>query len=77
MYGTTAKGVRYLEMAEGYVTRLALDDRSEVIGYEFVHIGRMMEMIHKGIDANEALSKATGTYGRFAEASRTINPRHE
>src|SRR5512139_829779 len=43
MYSTVAKGVRYLEMAEGYVTRLALDERSEVIGYEFVHLGRMME----------------------------------
>jgi len=77
MYGTTAKGVRYLEMAEGYVTRLALDDNDEVIGYEFVHLGRMMEMIQKGSDANEALRKAIGTYGRFAEAARTINPRHE
>lgn len=77
MYGTSAKGVRYLEMAEGYVTRLALDDNDEVIGYEFVHLGRMMEMIHKGTDANEALTKATGSYGRFAEATRTINPRHE
>lgn len=77
MYGTSAKGVRYLEMAEGYVTRLALDDNNEVIGYEFVHLGRMMEMIHKGSDANEALAKATGSYGRFAEATRTINPRHE
>lgn len=77
MYGTVAKGVRYLEMAEGYVTRLALDDNSEVIGYEFVHLGRMMEMIHKGMDANEALAKATASYGRFDEAVRTINPRHE
>jgi NifU-like protein involved in Fe-S cluster formation len=77
MYGTVAKGVRYLEMAEGYVTRLALDDNSEVIGYEFVHLGKMMEMIHKGMDANEALAKATANYGRFEEASRTINPRHE
>ncbi|MFQ6758976.1 MAG: hypothetical protein D9V46_10240 [Deltaproteobacteria bacterium] len=77
MYGTLAKGVRYLEMAEGYVTRLALDDNDEVIGYEFVHLGKMMEMIHKGIDANEALGKATASYGRFDEATRTINPRHE
>lgn len=77
MYGTMAKGVRYLEMAEGYVTRLALDGDSEVIGYEFVHLGKMMEMIHKGMDANEALAKATSTYGRFHEAARTINPRHE
>jgi NifU-like protein involved in Fe-S cluster formation len=77
MYGTMAKGVRYLEMAEGYVTRLALDENDEVIGYEFVHLGKMMEMIQKGTDANDALHKATDTYGRFAEAARTINPRHE
>jgi NifU-like protein involved in Fe-S cluster formation len=77
MYGTAAKGVRYLEMAEGYVTRLALDDHAEVIGYEFVHLGRMMEMIQKGMDANEALAKATANYGRFSEATRVINPRHE
>lgn len=77
MYGTRAKGVRYLEMAEGYVTRQALDENDEVIGYEFVHLGKMMEMIHKGTRADEALVKATSSYGRFAEAVRTINPRHE
>jgi len=77
MYGTTAKGVRYLEMAEGYVTRMALDGGDEVIGYEFVHLGKMMDAVHKGIDANEALAKATGRYGRFDEAARIINPRHE
>jgi len=77
MYGTSVKGVRYLEMAEGYVTRLALDDNDEVIGYEFVHLGKMMEMIQQGMDANEALAKAKSSYGRFDEAVRTINPRNE
>jgi hypothetical protein len=77
MFGTVAKGVRYLEMAEGYVTRLALDDHDEVIGYEFVHLGKMMEMIQKGTAANDALLKATSKYGRFDEAARVINPRHE
>jgi NifU-like protein involved in Fe-S cluster formation len=77
MYGTVAKGVRYLEMAEGYVTRMALDAGDEVIGYEFVHMGKMMESIQKGVDAAEALKKATSTYGRFDEAVKTINPRHE
>ena len=76
MYGTSAKGVRYLEMAEGYVTRQALDENGEVIGYEFVHIGKMMEMIQQGTPADEALGKATSSYGRFDEAVRTINPRH-
>jgi NifU-like protein involved in Fe-S cluster formation len=77
MYGTLAKGPRYLEMAEGYVTRVALDDNGEIIGYEFVHLGKMMDMIKKGTDANEALQKATGRYGRFDEAQKYIDPRHE
>lgn len=77
MYGTLAKGVRYLEMAEGYVTRLGLDDNNEVIGYEFVHLGKMMEMIQKGTAANDALVKATSKYGRFDEAVSFINPRHQ
>jgi NifU homolog involved in Fe-S cluster formation len=77
MYGTVAKGVRYLEMAEGYVTRLGLDEGGEVIGYEFVHLGKMMESIGKGVEAAEALKKATSKYGRFDEAAKTINPRHQ
>jgi len=77
MYGTRAKGVRYLDMAEGYVTRMGLDENSEVIGYEFVHLGRMMEMISQGTSADDALVKATSRYGRFDEAARIINPRHE
>ena len=77
MYGTLAKGVRYLEMAEGYVTRMALDENDEVIGYEFVHLGKMMESIEKGVEPAEALKKATANYGRFNEATKTINPRHQ
>lgn len=77
MYGTLAKGPRYLEMAEGFITRLALDGESQIIGYEFVHLGKMMEMIKKGTDANEALAKTTSNYGRFDEAVKYIDPRHE
>jgi len=78
MYGTSAKGARYLEIAEGYVTRLGLDENDEIIGYEFVKLGVMMsQIIDKKVDANEALKKATGTYGRFAEAAKYINPRHQ
>ena len=77
MYGTTQKGPRYMEMAEGYVTRLALDEQDEIIGYEFVKLGPMMDAIAAGKDPAEALKKCTGTYGRFAEATRTINPRKE
>lgn len=77
MYGTLAKGSRYLEMAEGYVTQIALDDNNEIIGYKFVHLGKMMEMITKGTDPAEALEKASGQYGRVADAAKLIDPRHE
>ena len=77
MFGTVAKGTRYLEMAEGYCTRMALDEDDQVIGYEFVHLGKFMDMIKKGVDANEALAKAKGSYGRFAEAVKYIDPRQE
>ena len=77
MYGTLAKGPRYLEMAEGYVTKVALDEDNEIIGYKFVHMGKMMEMIKKGMDANEALEKASGQYGRIEDAAKLIDPREE
>ncbi len=77
IFATKAKGPRYLTLTEGYITRLALDDNSEICGYEFVHLGKMMESIKKGVDANEALEKAKGTYGQFANAAKYIDPRKE
>ena len=77
MYGTLAKGVRYLEMAEGYVTRMALDENDQVIGYEFVNLGKMTDFIKKGDTPNDAYNKSMGTYGRFADAVKYIDPRKE
>ncbi len=77
MYATKVKGPRYLQLTEGYVTRLALDEEDQIIGYEFVKTGPMMENIKKGMDANEAVKKATSSYGRFADAAKYIDPRHE
>ena len=77
MYGTKAKGARYLEMAEGYVTRIALDADDLITGYEFVNLGKLMKFIKAGDDANDALKKATGSYGRFDDAAKYIDPRHE
>ncbi|MGL5151303.1 MAG: iron-sulfur cluster assembly scaffold protein [Clostridium sp.] len=76
MYGTVAKGPRYLEMAEGYVTKIAVDEDNEIIGYKFVHLGKMMEFIAKGMEANEALEKASGQYGRVDDAVKLLDPRH-
>jgi len=77
MYGTSKKGPRYLEMAEGYIKELALDADDEIIGYKFVRLGPMMEAVRKGVDPATAMAEATGTYGRFADAVKTIDPRQE
>jgi len=77
MFGTKDKGVRYLEMAEGYVLNIGLDENNEVIGYKFVHLGKMMEAIRNGVDPKEAYEKNIGTYGRFDEAVKIIDPRKE
>ena len=77
MYGTKEKGVRYLEMAEGYVTGLALDENDEVIGYQFVSLVIMTEFIKNGDDPNTAWEKAKGQYGRVADAVKIIDPRKE
>ena len=80
LYGTEAKGVRYLELTEGYITKLALDKDSQVIGYEYIKLGVMLDNIKKGMSADEALKKATGHYGRFTKEDgvvKFIDPRKE
>ena len=77
MYSTKAKGVRYLEMAEGYVTKIALDEEGEVIGYQFVKLGKMLEDIRHGMEPNEAYQKNIGQYGRFDSAAKYVDPREE
>lgn len=69
------KGTRYLNLAEGYITKQALDKDGEIIGYEYVAIGSMMKQIADGVDPKEALAKATKTYGRFNDGVTFINPR--
>ena len=76
-YSTKNKGPRYLELAEGYILETGLDEDGEIIGYKFVHLGKMMDMIKKGVDPKEAFEKNVGTYGRFADAAKVIDPRKE
>ena len=77
MYATKAKGVRYLEMAEGYVTGIALDADNEVIGYQFVSLGKMTDFIKNGDDPTTAWEKSKGQYGRVDDAVKIIDPRKE
>ena len=76
-YGTLSKGPRYLDLTEGYITELALDENDEIIGYKYVNFGKMMDFIKAGSDAQTALEKASGQYGRVADAAKLIDPRKE
>jgi len=77
MFSTLEKGPRYLEMAEGYILEIGLDANDEIIGYKFVHLGKMMEAIRNGVAPAEAYEKNVKSYGRFNEAVKTIDPRKQ
>ena len=77
IYSTAVKGPRYLELAEGYITDIALDKDDQIIGYKYVNLGKMMENIKAGIEPMEAIEKASGKYGRFDDAAKIIDPRQE
>ena len=78
IFSTKEKGPRYLELAEGYITRLGLDEEGNIIGYEYVNLGKLMDARKKeGTEKAEAMAKACGKYGRFDEAVKKIDPREE
>ena len=75
VYSSNLKGPRYLNLTEGYIVELGLDENDQIIGYKYVHIGKMMDYIKSGINPMEAIEKASGTYGRFNEAVKKVDPR--
>ena len=77
MFATKEKGPRYLEMAEGYCTKIALNKDDEIIGYEFTNFGKMMDFIKAGIEPAEAMKKAQGHYGQWDNAAKYIDPRKD
>ena len=76
-YSTKLKGPRYLELSEGYITEIGLDENNEIIGYKYVNLGKMMDNIKKKMEPLEAIEKASGKYGRFDEAVKVIDPWEE
>jgi len=76
-YGTLEKGPRYLDLTEGYITELALDENDEIIGYKYLNFGKMMDFIKAGDEPLKAIEKASGQYGRIADAVKFIDPRKE
>ena len=77
IYSTREKGPRYLELTEGYITSLALDENNEIIGYQYLSLGKFTDFMKKGMNAEEALEKAKGQYGRYNDAAKYIDPRKE
>ena len=52
-------------------------ENKEIIGYKFVHLGKMMEAVRKGTDPKEAYESNIKTYGRYDDAVTKIDPRKE
>ena len=77
IYSTSLKGTRYLEVAEGYILEMGLDEDNNIIGYKYCNMGKMMDNIKKGMDPKEAVDSAIGTYGRYDDAVKYIDPREE
>ena len=77
IYSTKVKGPRYLELTEGYITEIGLDEDDEIIGYKYINMGVMLDLIKDGVEPMEAIEKASGQYGRFEDAIKKIDPRKE
>ncbi len=76
VYSNENSGTKYLTLAEGYITREALDENGEIIGYEYVNMGTLMNYLKDDkISPQEAIKKATKTYGRFSEGVTIVDPR--
>ncbi len=76
-YGTKEKGARYLELAQGYVTHLALNEKNEIIGFEFLNLGKFTDALKDGVDPKKAVDDAMGRYGQWDNPAKVIDPRNE
>ena len=75
IYSNEKTGTRYLNTAEGYISKLALDKNDEIIGFEYINTNKLVKLLTSGENGNKALLDCTKTYGRFIEAVKVINPR--
>ena len=76
-YGTKPKGARYLELTQGYITKMALNKDDEIIGFEFLNLGKFTDAIKAGTDPKEAVEGAMGRYGQWDNPAKVIDPREE
>lgn len=74
-YANDEIGPRYLNLAEGYITRLALNENDEIIGYEYINAGGLIKALENGTSYQDACKIYKKTYGRFGDAVRYLDPR--
>ena len=74
-YANDETGPRYLNLAEGYITKMALDQNDEVIGYEYVNVNALMKLLEEGMSYEDARAKTQKTYGRYEDGVKFVNPR--
>ncbi len=77
MYGTAAKGARYLELAQGYITHIALNDKDEIVAFEFLNLGKFTDALKKGSTPKQAVHGAMGHYGQWDNPAKDIDPRND
>ena len=77
VYSNDIFGTRYLNLAEGYITKQALDKNGEIIGYEYISIGKLIGELKNNVEPKQAIENSKKTYGRFSEGVKFIDPRKE
>jgi NifU-like protein involved in Fe-S cluster formation len=80
MFATRKTGPRYLEMTEGYVETCAIDKDNQIIGYNCINFGKLMDALKAGKPAEEAIAGARTHYGRVTADQgmvKLIDPRKE
>lgn len=75
VYCNKKTGVRYLDLAEGMIKTLALDESGEIIGYEYIVTPKLVKMLLDGASKEEAMQACTKTYGRYADGVKFVDPR--
>jgi NifU-like protein involved in Fe-S cluster formation len=75
VYSNSDMGPRYLELTEGYITHIALDENDEIIGYEYVNMGALMKDSKK--DSNIDVKNYIKTFGRYTDGIKFIDPHEE
>ena len=77
VYCNKKEGVKYLDLAEGMIKTLALDENGEIIGYEYIVTPLLVKKLLNGETKEQAMKESTKTYGRFNDGVKFVNPRSD